>query len=477
MYYYVSTGRFGLGKYAMHAVCWMTALFTTLLPLTGGEHYGTDDQQTGWCFLTDGKTKSDESTIWTLVTFDMVLCLSLIVIVYYVVRISTKYRNITNAKVSAIVDSLYLYPASMVFTWLPNLVYFTFIQNFTSRASNVYANTVILILSTQNGTLTACIFFWMSCEARSRWIYFFKRLLTCFEKQAPAKSADTIQVFYLQDNDVDDTVYQRQLRPQEGEWQGSDFMQSDISSERTDSISLHKLSTDATGLRVAQGPNGASAYLAPRVGNLSPIRPGGNGDGRGGGGGSGANSPAKSSLYGSSPRSGMQDFSHCVGPMGQPIPHLSETPSSYARSSLFNRSPAQGQSFMSSRTEVGSYFNKSNSGHLAGSAGGNNGSGHSNHSIMSAHSAGGGNNSSSSTAHVGDVEKGTINGINNDKGNNMVGSQRSISHLPPIEHSDSLVSSGVGSQASEIFNPMDLNNAARLTTTEYEDMTQMSSTF
>jgi hypothetical protein len=320
MYHYLTTAKFGLNKYQMHSVCWIIPLMTTLLPLSE-ESYGTDDEQVGegWCFLTNGKSHSETTTIWTFLSFDLVLCLSLGWIMYYVTRISLKYSSITNPKVSSIVHTLYLYPLSMLLAWLPNLVYFTFIQPFCAQSSNLYANTVILILSTQNGTFTAAIFFLVSNEARSRWSYVFKRLRACDAETRPPQSGDTIQVIYLQDNDVDDSVFRRDQRPVDGEWQGSDFTQSERSSSRAESISLSKLSS---GIHSSQG----------RVSNGSKLL---------------SSSPNATAIYG-------------VSPTGQPIPILSSTPSSYARSSLFNRSPVQ--SYFSTQTEVGSYFNKTSSG-------------------------------------------------------------------------------------------------------------------
>jgi hypothetical protein len=436
MYHYVSRGKFGLNKVQMHVVCWLIPLLTTILPLSELS-YGTDDQQQGayWCFLTDGTSKSTLTDIWILVTFDLVLLLALGWVVYYVIRISYKYRYVqNNAKVTAIVQSLYFYPLSLLLAWLPNLIYFTFIENFSTKTSNFYANSAITILSTQNGTFTAVIFFISSKEARSRWSFAFKHLTTCFKDLPPPKSGDSIQVYYLQDNDVDNTVFQRN-RPADGEWQGSDYIESDRSSERTDSISMSKLSSE----------NGYGSNMANKVQA---------------GHGKGVNSTLNKANYNVSSSPGKTN-SFGVSPTGQPIPILSSTPSSYARSSLFNRSPIQ--SYLSSKTEVGSYFNKSNSG-ITQQASSN-----------SVKNEGDNPTNANSLAASVDCEKGLASSSTSDKSDQL--RLETIPHTPSRVSQVSMGSHSLSNVSDIEADDVIFNPVGRMTTAEFEQITQLSSQF
>jgi hypothetical protein len=245
MYYYVSTGGFfGLRRHHMHILVWCLSIGSTLLPLVQTS-YGRDDDS-GWCFLTDGHKDSTTTAVWSSVTFNVVLLCALVIMTYYNVMLYVQYAEVRDLKVISVFRSLYLYPLGMMCIWLPNLVVSALLNwgalTYSEQSSvgmSVFVDCVF-IAATQNGTITAIIFFTMSKEARIRWSKLIKRfcrhvciyycccwwhslcVCLCADSKHPLSGRnshmgskpgsgdgtdDDVLVFYGEDCDVDESVY------------------------------------------------------------------------------------------------------------------------------------------------------------------------------------------------------------------------------------------------------------------------------
>jgi hypothetical protein len=176
--------------------------------------------------------------------------------------------------------------------------------------------------------------------------------------------------------------------------------------------------------------------------------------------GKGVNSTLNKANYNVSSSPGKTN-SFGVSPTGQPIPILSSTPSSYARSSLFNRSPIQ--SYLSSKTEVGSYFNKSNSG-ITQQASSN-----------SVKNEGDNPTNADSLAASVDCEKGLASSSTSDKSDQL--RLETIPHTPSRVSQVSMGSHSLSNVSDIEADDVIFNPVGRMTTAEFEQITQLSSQF
>jgi hypothetical protein len=226
MYHYVSYGGFGLRRHHMHIIVWSLSIGTTLLPLIQTS-YGRDDDS-GWCFLSDGRKDSTVTAVWSSVTFNALLLVALLTMTCYNALLYFNYRDVRDLKVITVFRSLYLYPLGMVVIWLPNLIVSALLNwgavRFTTTAGSVFLD-VIFISCTQNGTLTAIIFFTMSREARIRWSklivricgYLYRTYCCCLcgcdsdrhisKVSADGGTDDDVLIYYGDSCDVDESVY------------------------------------------------------------------------------------------------------------------------------------------------------------------------------------------------------------------------------------------------------------------------------
>jgi hypothetical protein len=167
-------GKYGLSMLQMHIICWGIPLVSTLLPLVSTE-YGRDDDTTfplGWCFL---EGKATAILLWTIFSFYLTFFVCLLVMTYYLVRLHIQFRGIDlktqHPDVYVIYDAMKLYPLGMALAWSPNIVC-SMIANSgyvpdTASFGDIYNS--LTILATQDGTITALIFFLKSKEAQFRW--------------------------------------------------------------------------------------------------------------------------------------------------------------------------------------------------------------------------------------------------------------------------------------------------------------------
>jgi hypothetical protein len=174
LYNVITEGKYGLGLLQMHFVCWSVPLISTLLPLISTD-YGRDDdsqQPLAWCFL---EGHQENIVIWVVFTFYLVFFVCLVVMSYYLFSLYWQFRGIDlksqHPDIYLIYDALKLYPLGMVIAWLPNMIV-SMIANSGYIPDNQAFGDVynsLTILATQDGTITAIIFFLKSKEAQFRW--------------------------------------------------------------------------------------------------------------------------------------------------------------------------------------------------------------------------------------------------------------------------------------------------------------------
>ena len=154
----------------MHFIGWFIPLLTTLLPLTTNK-FGRDDIEDedimGWCYY------KGNAEYWDIITFDLLLLSTLICMAFFTIRVYNKMSDFSD-NIYGLISALAYYPLSIAISWSPTLI-LAFLINSSIIPLN---NTVRLLyfictlLSTQNGTLLAIIFFGKSPEARIKWYNF-----------------------------------------------------------------------------------------------------------------------------------------------------------------------------------------------------------------------------------------------------------------------------------------------------------------
>ena len=165
-------GKLGLSKLQMHVLCWVVPLVSTLLPLSQVQFGSPLVNSSSWCFFEDD---GPAAQAWSLATFFVYLISVMAVMVMLTASIMWSLRNSdlkkSNPSLYLILHRFFLYPLGMIVCWMPNLVVAS-IVNFTSvdmTDTVIAVNNASEILSTQNGTVSALIYFCCSGEARSRW--------------------------------------------------------------------------------------------------------------------------------------------------------------------------------------------------------------------------------------------------------------------------------------------------------------------
>ena len=172
LYSVATKAKFGLRHRYMHIVCWVVPLLCSLLPLSTNR-YGRDDDDgdpSSWCYLAGNNTSS---ATWNIITFIVPLFMCILIMFFYSCRTLWLYYSLglNRPDLYATVHALMLYPLGMIVSWGPNLVFILYVIANPGPHSPHYILTadVVSILCTQNGTITALIFFYKSKEARLRW--------------------------------------------------------------------------------------------------------------------------------------------------------------------------------------------------------------------------------------------------------------------------------------------------------------------
>jgi hypothetical protein len=172
----------------MDAIIWSLNITIQLLPLTTGTQYGMFDFWLGK--LRCALTQNDDINIsyvdlWNKISFSLQLMisftwiaiLSIIIMLYQYGIIKIGSRNVLNETYS----TLLLYPAGMLVSWLPSMVY-DWIWNSNNSKYGIFLNDGVLIvdsLATANacyGMLLAIIFYMKNEDARKEWMIIIRRV-------------------------------------------------------------------------------------------------------------------------------------------------------------------------------------------------------------------------------------------------------------------------------------------------------------
>lgn len=192
LYSIIETTKVKLSWPVMHLIGWMIPLFTTLLPLITNK-FGRDDiadeEIMGWCYY------KGNAEYWDLFTFDLLLFSTLISMAYFTFKIYTKINDFSDT-IGGLISALAYYPLSIAIAWAPTLL-LAFLIN--SGMVGINENVKIIyfvctLLSTQNGTLLAIIFFFKSPEARNKW------------KELIIKREDNLKTHFLKFGNINDQI-------------------------------------------------------------------------------------------------------------------------------------------------------------------------------------------------------------------------------------------------------------------------------
>lgn len=151
----------------LHFFCWGIPLVLLFLPLLTPTQFGQDDGYNGKspCTLS-GK----DSKLWMTSFFSFfLLCFCSMVVItadaaFHLWR-RPNHRSIKRE--IAVYNTVKLYPVASLIAWLPNTI---FVASYNLGADPSYFWTAVsMVLTTQNGTLLALIFFTHSQPARAKW--------------------------------------------------------------------------------------------------------------------------------------------------------------------------------------------------------------------------------------------------------------------------------------------------------------------
>ena len=145
--------------------CWSCPLFCSLLPLAWG-HYGAPTPREQWCVFIDNDPKNKVRIIFTFLMHWIWLFSSVILMLYWGVRVESIMRN-HSEKASTMIKKCYnkiaLYPLIMSVWWSMRF----FVREFGTTSSMIaFFGTAI---GASNGLCAAILFFVKNDEIRHRW--------------------------------------------------------------------------------------------------------------------------------------------------------------------------------------------------------------------------------------------------------------------------------------------------------------------
>jgi hypothetical protein len=183
-----------ISMFALHCICWSTALLVALVPLSQND-YGQDDDlaERSVCYL---KSDDKQRKEWWL--FGMFYGLLLICVTLMIYWMVSSYRQIrtmrtttfTDYKERAIYKATRWYPLGLLLTWSLSIVVTIMLAIYSDvRVDYIQAGQ---IAQTQYGTLLALIFFSNSKIVRHRWRELFRKVVPCWPADLrPALSTDS----------------------------------------------------------------------------------------------------------------------------------------------------------------------------------------------------------------------------------------------------------------------------------------------
>jgi hypothetical protein len=231
--------KLGLAEHEMHILAWGLPLIPLLLPWSSGVmSYGTDDivaniSPCGW-------SGNDEvqKYVWILMVYWFLALVTFILMGWWINSVRTYFK--TDAVPSDSIEyslfrTMILYPMSMMITWLPTGIFTIFgLALFAGRVI-IVPEQLIALLTTQNGTLLAFIYFLRSRRIRYHW----RKLI--FEGQLPKQQSAHNSRKLSADGVVSPTFQPRELSLFSEDGDGKDF-DFDYSGEDSDEELLtHKV--------------------------------------------------------------------------------------------------------------------------------------------------------------------------------------------------------------------------------------------
>ena len=172
LYCLVRYGKIVLKRHYMHLICWGLPLLFTLLPLTT-ETYSNGPEHVGLCWIETRSSNNSSiqlTVVWRLLTWELpiffcsFLMLSWALLIYRMLLM----ENIPCPKaVQTALKALFAYPLFLMICWLPIAISNNICENCLAPGSIM--ETMLFMLTVQQGTFTAIAFFYNSLEVRRHW--------------------------------------------------------------------------------------------------------------------------------------------------------------------------------------------------------------------------------------------------------------------------------------------------------------------
>lgn len=154
------------GKY-FHAI-WILALFLLLLPLIDSTFGNTDDVQGVGHSPCNFGGKSSIDYLWVLSVYMGIVFIAVLLIFYWLVEVGNfYYQGGLSPGESLNFTVTCLYPAAMIVTWFPKILYLFVTQ--VEEKTSADLDGIVSTLTTQNGTLLAIVYFVFNTEVRIKW--------------------------------------------------------------------------------------------------------------------------------------------------------------------------------------------------------------------------------------------------------------------------------------------------------------------
>lgn len=220
--------KLGLAAHEMHILAWGLPLIPLLLPLSSGDMtYGTDDIVANISPCEWSGNDEVKKYVWILMTHWFLALVTFLLMGWWIKSVKTYFK--TDAVPSDSIEyslfrTMILYPMSMMITWLPIGIFTIFGLSLSAHHIIIVPLQLVWLLSTQNGTLLAFIYFFRSKRLRYHW----GKLI--FEGQLPKQqSAHNSRI--LSADGVISPTFQLSIVSEEGDGKDFDF---DYSGEDSD---------------------------------------------------------------------------------------------------------------------------------------------------------------------------------------------------------------------------------------------------
>ena len=207
LFYIVVFKKYFLNVKYMHCIVWSVNIMLQILPYTTGTRYGQDDgeQPNGItyeiCNLGKGTGSNKTAGKWLqyaynielLISFGIIITLSIIVTIYCLYMKNTKTSHVYLAqRIRESWSIVVLYPCAMLIAWMPGMIFARY-NIYLDNSGKKLPHHIFVIgdylqaINALYGPLLALIFYTKTLEARRAWMYNLRCIL-----------------YVLKDIDVDD---------------------------------------------------------------------------------------------------------------------------------------------------------------------------------------------------------------------------------------------------------------------------------